>query len=145
MPAGSAAISASGRLPFIAIQQAPGASRLRLRFVKSVNEANAREVMRSKGFTASASTRACAACKFCNPSVPAACLMKAAFLPTESTQVTSNAGSMIASSTPGKPPPLPTSSSRPRAATYCTGRTTARQSARCCVSMAGRSRTAVRL
>ena len=72
----------------------------------------------------------------------------AAFFPTVSTQVTSSPGSMIASTTPGRPPPLPTSSRRLPAGSpswRCSGATTARQSARWCVSHWAGSRIAVRL
>jgi hypothetical protein len=47
-------------------------------------------------------TRAWAACRLGRFNWPATCRMKAAFLPTASTQVTSRVGSMMASTTPGK-------------------------------------------
>ena len=57
------------------------------------------------------STRACSPRRLGSFSVAAACWMKAAFLATVSTQVTSICGQAMAITTPGRPPPEPTSSS----------------------------------
>ena len=166
MSAGRAVSSTSGRRPFIAIQTPPGASKGRVRRTKSGNEAKARAVIRSNDGPSSVSTRACSACKLGRASSPATWRMKAAFLPTVSTQLTSHCGSATANTAPGRPPPLPTSRMRgadfscsrvarpassgvepgdPPPSVRRSGAITARQSAMCCTRICAGSRSAVRL
>ena len=80
-------------------------------------------------------------------SMPATCWMKAVFLATASTQVTCISGQQMAITTPGKPPPLPTSSKGNAPPWVClrNGAMIAKLSSTWCVSISAGLRTAVRL
>ena len=79
--------------------------------VKSGSDAKALEQITSKGCSM-LSTLACKPARLLSFKASAACFMNAAFLATVSTQVTANVGQQMAMTTPGKPAPEPTSSSR---------------------------------
>jgi hypothetical protein len=128
----------------------PGWRASRDQRVKSTSEAKAREHTTSKPCPDSAlrlSTRACRPVRFGSLSVAAACWMKAAFLATVSTQVTEICGQAMAITTPGRPPPEPTSSKCSGRSPTCRrkGPITARLSSRWWVIISAGSRTAVRL
>ena len=116
----------------MAIHEPPSTKCTRVKATKSASDAKAREVISANGAAVSCSTRACTARKFGKRKAPATCRTNAAFLPTVSTQVTSSCGAMTASTTPGNPPPLPTSKTRPPVGNCRnSGGKTAKQSNRC--------------
>src|SRR6185369_14518012 len=140
MSAGRAWSSSSGRTPFIASQRPPGASRWRVRLMNRPISAKARELIWAYCPCIS-STRAWRATAFFSPSSIAACCRKVAVFCTVSTIVTASSGRAMASGMPGKPPPLPTSSSGP----VPTWGRMASESSRWCEIACSGSRRAVRL
>ena len=94
----------------MASQRVSALPRWRVQLAKSSSELKAREVMPSKAMEAGTARRERAPPQDWPVSAPASRVRKRVFLPFESSRVNARSGNMIASGTPGMPPPLPTSS-----------------------------------